>query len=165
MNLEINIKVPLSSEVSISQSTSGDAAEVAAGMDPVSAAEPPSPIVDGGPIAEPGGEAAPPPLVDLEAAEWSAAEMGPQPPSVESLEMWTVGGPPGLDEMLPSPEDLGLDASLDTVDLEPPAVEELVAIIEGARNAEEAPAKSTRTPKTTQSAAKKPRTKQESSPK
>lgn len=153
MNLEINIKVPLSGEVSISQSTSDEAAGVIANTDPIAAAEPPPPIVDGGLIAELDGEAAPPPLVDLEEGEWSAVEAGPQPPSVESLEMWTAGGLPGLGEMPPALEDLGLDASLDTVDLEPPAVEELAAIIEEAENAEKTPPKSTRTRKTTSTSA------------
>lgn len=150
MTLEITIKVPLTGEVSISQSATREDAEITSLSSAVPGSEPPPALLDDGTFAsEPADVAAPPPLVDLEDGDWPTVEAGPQPPSVESLEIWSAGGPPGFGDTPPAPEDLGFDASSDTADMEPPALEELMAVIEEAADNEKAPKKSTRTRKTT----------------
>jgi hypothetical protein len=155
MNLEINIKVPLGGAgVSITEGATANVpiSEPSAIPEPMSDLLPPpfemdvlappphiGELVEESTAPEPTAEPEPPPLLDLDGID-SMVEAAP--PSIASLEMWTGAVVSGSSESPPSPEELGLAASLDTVDLEPPAVEELMAMLDDVEGTEKAPAAS-----------------------
>lgn len=145
MSLEIIIRVPISGEVSLAQEALG-AVQVTTNAIPEPVEEPP-PVIGADLEPPPGFESdvvpgevpdhtPPPPLVDLEAEAAPLAEAGPPPPSIEELEAATGTTVPEFDETPPSAEELGLDASLDSADLEPPSVEELATIVEETKEGE-----------------------------